>query len=123
LQRVLSEITVFDKAAGARWDLQRLIKLWRHAHQSGSNNLGANAGQTGIPVPFKPLSAPRIGDEGAAFTATWGGDEFAYTGTVFIFRQGRYMALIETIGIIGQYHGSTALALARSIDRRIASAA
>jgi hypothetical protein len=119
LHRADSEITVYKTAAGARWGWQRTVRLWNHAFQVGATTLGSHAGQAAIHVPFKALPVPRIGNTTAGFSATWGGDEFAYTGTVLIVRQGRYVATVETVGYVGQVHTSLAVALARRIDSRI----
>lgn len=120
LQRAASEVVEYQDTRGAHWDWLRMRNVWRHATAMGSTTLGANAGEAGRPVPFKAIAAPRVGDESAAFSVTWGGDEFAYTTTVVVFRRGKYVATATAIGIVDQVPPRRAVSMARTVDRRIA---
>jgi hypothetical protein len=119
LHRASSEIAEYVNAADARWGRRQAVALWGHANQVGATTLGTHAGQAAVPVPFKSISVPRVGDATSGFSATWGGDEAAYTGTVVVARTGRYVIVVETIGYLGQVHTRLAVSLTRRIVQRI----
>jgi hypothetical protein len=119
LHRAASEVTEYKNANDAQWGWRQTVNLWRHANQTGSTTLGTSSGQAAIPVPFKPITVPRVGDAASGFSATWGGDEAAYTGTVVVAREGRYVIAVETIGYLDQVHTSLAVSLTRRIVQRI----
>ena len=112
-------MTEYKNAVDARWGWRQTVNVWRHANQTGSTTLGTRSGQAAIPVPFKPIAVPRVGDTASGFSATWGGDEAAYTGTVVVAREGRYVIAVETIGYLDQVHTSLAVSLTRRIVQRI----
>jgi hypothetical protein len=119
LHRASSEIAEYVNAADARWGWRVAEHFWRHANQVGATTLGSHSGQAAVPVPFKPIAVPRVGNASSGYSATWGGDEAAYTGTVVVARERRYVVVVETIGYLGQVHTSLAVSLARHIVQRI----
>jgi hypothetical protein len=123
LERADSEITAYKGVQGAHWGWLRLRATMRKAKVMESTTLGTPAGLAAVPVPFKQIAVPRVGNEDAGFAVTWGGDEFAYTTRDIVFRQGRYVALVRVIGIMDQFSLRRTLSIARAVDRRIASSA
>lgn len=125
----MSDLPSETSADGARsWSntqaarRERLRSAMRTAYVLSTNTLGTNAGQTGIHVPFRQVAIPPVGNEDATFTADWGGDEFAYTTRVIIFRRGRYVVLLRIRGLQDQTALSKVVAVARTIDARVKAA-
>ena len=114
-----SEITAFNTVAGARWYFHRLNAEMPKEYVMSTNNLGANAGQTAIKVPFRRLAIPAVGVADAGFTADSGGDEMAYTTRVILFERGRYVVELHIRGLQDQTLVSSVVGVARKIDARV----
>lgn len=116
-----SEITAYKTVAGARWYYDRLRSEMQKEYVPSTNNLGANAGQTGIHVSFHGLAIPPLGDAHAAFTADSGGDEMAFTTRVILFRRGPYVVSLRVRGLVDQTLVSKVVAVGRKVDARVRS--
>jgi len=117
-----SELTEFRSAANAYWYYRRMIGQMNGGYVLSTNNLGANAGQTGIHVPFRRLQIPVIGSRRAAFSANSGGDEMAFTTRVILFQRGRYVDMLRVRGLEGESPAGRVVAVAEKIDARLKSA-
>lgn len=122
LLHVDSEITSFREAAGAQWYFGRLSAAMKRSYVTSTNNLGANAGQTGIRVYFHRLAIPPLGDRRIGLTVDSGGDEMGFTTRVLIFQRNRYVVFLRVRGLLDQTILSKVVAIGRRIDGRVAAA-
>jgi hypothetical protein len=123
IQSVESEVTVYRDAAGARWAYEQGNAATRHGHMWGATTLGTASGQAQIPIPFHRMGLPDVGTSRAAYSATWGGDEFAYTTCVALFTRGRYTVRLQVTAVQGNTAPHWTARLSRAIDARLRSSA
>jgi hypothetical protein len=116
-----SEITAFRGAAGARWYFGRVSAAMKRSYVTSTNNLGANAGQTGIRVYFHTLAVPPLGNRRIGLTVNSGGDEMGFTTRVLIFQRNRYVVFLRVRGLLDQTILSKVVAIGRRIDSRVAA--
>jgi hypothetical protein len=116
-----SEITAFRGAAGARWYFGRMSAAMKRSYVTSTNNLGANAGQTGLHIHFHLLAIPPLGNRRVGLTANSGGDEMGFTTRVLIFQRGRYVVFLRVRGLLDQTILSKVVAIGRRIDHRLAA--
>jgi len=121
LVRASCEITEYKSSSGAHWYYLRLRSAFRHSGVLGATTGGTRFGAASHLYRYTPVAMPRVGNENAGFKAESSGDEFSYTTRTTIFRRGRYVATLRLVGYQGQFPQRAANALARVIDRRIAS--
>lgn len=119
IQRAGSEVTVFRTPQGATWGYRRARKAAGRAYLWGATTLGTNAGQARVRVPFQRARAPDVGQARTAFTAIAGGDEFAYTTDVVVFREGRYVASASMTALTETAARHYAVRAARRMDARM----
>jgi hypothetical protein len=121
LLHIDSEITAYHNAAGAQWYYARLTSIMRRSYVMSTNNLGANAGQTGIRVYFHPVAIPALGNRRVGLTVNSGGDEMGFTTRVLIFQRGRYVVFLRVRGLLDQTILSKVVAIGHRIDHRVAT--
>lgn len=114
-----SQITAFKDSAQAHWYLDRTRRAWLKTYVMSTNNLGANAGQTGIHNYFHRLAIPSVGAAHAAFTVDSGGDEMGFTTRVIFFQRGPYVVMLRVRGLLDQTPVSRVMTVAQKIDARV----
>ena len=119
LLRADNEVTAYRDIAGARWGYRLLVHMLRRGFVWGATTLGTRSGEAAVRVPYRPLPVPPIGDSDAAFTVDHGGDEYAYTTRVLVFRRDRYVVFLRVTGLVESVAVSRVVALGRIVDRRI----
>ncbi len=114
-----SEVTEFRTTSGARWYFMRLLRATLRSGVYGSTTAGTHVGEAKHLFPYHRAPAPVVGNQTAAFRASWAADEFAYITRSIEFRRGRYVVFLRVDGIESSLPRSAVAALARVIDHRI----
>lgn len=119
LQRVESEITAFRNPPGAAWAYTRARAAAEHSYMWGATTLGSDRGRARVRVPARQVTAPAVGASRAAFLATWGGDEFAYTTCTVVFQRRTFLARVEVTALEEDVARRWVARLARIVDMRL----